>query len=186
MDQKSQLFKEAITLYSEKGFKFTMDELAARLYISKKTLYELVRSKEELVIQVIEYYFDGVEVMQNAIHTDTNLSVIEKLKKLLCATPDIPMQRYHLQELKMTYPEAYQVLDNKLRFGWERTTSVINQAKQDGLIRKIDNMLFSRIYVSVIQEIIGDNDIDTDLSFRQRQEQIVDMLLFGICFDNHH
>jgi AcrR family transcriptional regulator len=186
VDHKLHLFQEAINLYSEKGFKFTMDELAARLFISKKTLYEMVRSKEDLVIQVIEYYFDGVEVMQNAVHNDSNLSNIEKLKKLLCATPDIPMRRYHLQELKMTYPEAYQVLDNKLRLGWERTALVIDQAKKDGVIRDINNELFSRIYASAIEEIIRDNDIDTDLTFRQRQEQIVDMLLFGICFENHH
>jgi len=34
-----QLFSETMALYFEKGARFTMDEVAARLVISKKTLY---------------------------------------------------------------------------------------------------------------------------------------------------
>ena len=49
MTTEEKLFETTFALYQEQGVKFTMDELALRLGISKKTLYELVRSKEELV-----------------------------------------------------------------------------------------------------------------------------------------
>lgn len=181
MITQPQLFTEAMNLYSVRGIKFTMDELAVTLCISKKTLYEIVRSKEDLIIQVIEFYFKKVADLQNAIHSDTSLSAVEKLRKLLCATPDFMIRKVHLHELKMNYPAAFKVLDDKLRFGWDQTLSVMDQAKAEGTVKDIDNHLFSKLYASAIEEIILGNDIETQFTFRQQQEQIVDMLLFGIC-----
>lgn len=181
MATREQLYAETMALYAEKGGKFTMDELAARLYISKKTLYEMVRSKEELAVQVIEYYFEGVAALQKAVHEDKTLSTVEKLRRLLCATPDFPMRKYHLHELRMTLPAAYEMMDHKLRFGWEQTLSVIEQAKSEGAIRNIDTQLFSKLYAAAIEEIIQGNDITTDLVFKRKQEEIVDILLNGIC-----
>lgn len=181
MITQAQLFSETLNLYSERGIKFTMDELTARLFISKKTLYEMVHSKEDLIIQIIEYYFAAVAAIQDSIHADSSLSNVEKLKKLLCATPDFPIRKYQILELKMNYPAAYGVLDARLRLGWERTLSVIDQAKAEGKVKEIDNHLFSKVYAAAIEEIIMGNEIDTQLTFRQKQEQIVGMLLFGIC-----
>lgn len=181
MSTKSQLFTEAMTLYQEKGMKFTMDELSSRLCISKKTLYEMVQSKEDLIIQVIQFYFDGVAVLQDVIHAELSLSAVDKIKKLLCATPDFVIRKYQLHDLKMNYPAAFKLLDDKLRLGWERTFSVFDQAKKENAIKDIDNVLFSKIYAAAIEEIIMENDIDSTLSFRQKQEQIVDILLSGIC-----
>jgi len=174
------LFREAMNLYYEQGGKFTMDELAARLGISKKTLYERVRSKEELAVQLVEVYFAGVDELQEAIHADESLSALEKLRRLLCATPETPMRKYHLQELKASFPAAYRALDEHLRLGWERTLAVLEQGIADGSIRDIDASLFSRIYAASIEELLMENEIHTELTFRQKQAQLVDILLFGI------
>ena len=178
---KAQLFNEAINLYWEHGIKFTMDELAARLCISKKTLYEMVRSKEDLTVQVVEYYFDGIAALQDAIHADVSLSAVQKLKKLLCATPDLPIRRYHLHELKMNFPAAFKLLDDRLRLGWERTFAVMDLASAEGALKNVDKPFFSKIYAAAIEDILMENEIDSALTFRQKQEQIVDMLLYGIC-----
>ncbi|MEA4813215.1 MAG: TetR/AcrR family transcriptional regulator [Anaerolineaceae bacterium] len=180
MADKTQLFTEAMALYSEAGLKFTMDELATRLCISKKTLYEMVRSKEDLIIQVIQFYFEKVAALQDAIHADESLSSLQKLRKLLCATPDFAIRRHHLHEMKMNYPLAFKELDDKLRIGWERTFEVMEQAKKENAICKIDNYLFSKVYAAAIEEIIMGNDAQPYYNFSQRQEEIVDILIFGI------
>jgi AcrR family transcriptional regulator len=181
MIEKSQVFIEAMNLYLERGIKFTMDELSTRLCISKKTLYEIVPSKEELIQQVIIFYFDGVADLQKEIHADKSLSSVERVKRLLCATPDFALRKVHFHELKMNYPAAFKLLDDKLRLGWDETLSVIEQAKNEGALKEFDNLLFSKIYTACIEEIILANDLDNGSSFKQQQEQIVDMLLFGIC-----
>jgi len=169
-----------MNLYYEQGGKFTMDELAARLAISKKTLYERVHSKEELAVQLVEVYFAGVAELQDAIHADVSLPPLEKLRRLLCATPETAMRKYHLQELKNSFPAAYKALDEHLRLGWERTLAVLEQGIADGSIRNIDASLFSRIYAASIEELLMENEIHTELTFRQKQAQLVDILLFGI------
>jgi AcrR family transcriptional regulator len=175
-----QLFSETMSLYFERGARFTMVDLSARLGISKKTLYEAVRSKDELAVRMVEYYFAQVAALQDQIHADPALSPVDKLKKLLCATPDLPMRRYHLEELKRSFPAAYRILDERLRQGWERTLAVLDQAKAAGAVKNIDNPLFSRIYSAAIEDILMQNDIHSALTFKQKQQQIVEILLFGI------
>jgi AcrR family transcriptional regulator len=178
---QSQLFTETLDLYAEKGSKFTMDELAARLCISKKTLYEMVRSKQELAVKVIEFYFEGVAKIQQAIHADQTLSSVDKLKKLLCATPELPIRKYHLHEMRMSFPEAYELLDNRLRYGWDQTLALVDQAKAEGSVRAIDNQLFSKLYAAAIEDVLSENEIKDDEVFRRKQAEIVDLLLYGIC-----
>lgn len=49
------------------GLKFTMDDIARRLGMSKKTLYKLFRSKDELVLSVIKVGLDAQNEDQMAI-----------------------------------------------------------------------------------------------------------------------
>jgi AcrR family transcriptional regulator len=181
MTTETELYHEALELYWQQGLKFTMDELSERLLISKKTLYEMVRSKEELVTKVIEHYFELLAVEQDSIHCDASLSTVERLEALLCAIPSFQIKKYHFKELKATYPNAFAVLDEKLSRGWERTFSVIDKAKAEGTIRDIDNELFSKVFAAAIEGFLTENYIDSEFSFRDKLKQLVSLLLFGIC-----
>ena len=181
MTNEIDLYQETLQLYREQGLKFTMDELSNRLCISKKTLYEMVASKEALICKLITHYFDLVDQAQDIIHADESLNSLERLRQLLCAAPALEIRRYHLRELKVKYPVAFQLLDEKLTKGWERTFSVIDQAKAEGFINPdLDNTMFSKIYARLIEELVT-NDISSDMDFRQEQQKLVDILLFGIC-----
>ena len=181
MTNETELIQETLNLYRQQGLKFTMDELSNRLCISKKTLYEMVASKEELICKLITHYFDLVNQTQDMIHANESLSSVERLRQLLCASPALEIRRYHLRELKARYPAAFHLLDEKLSKGWERTFSVIDQAKAEGFINPdLNNLMFSKIYARLIEELMT-NDINSDLDFRQEQRKLVDILLFGIC-----
>lgn len=181
MTNDAELYNETLKLYWEQGLKFTMDDLSDRLAISKKTLYEMVRSKEELVTRVIERYFELLAVEQDTIHGDDSLPTLEKLKRLLSAIPAFPIKSYHLKELRSTYPNAFFILNERLSKGWERTFSVIDQAKAEGAIGEVDNELFSRVFAAAVERLLEEDDIDSEYSFKQKLEQLVQMLLFGIC-----
>lgn len=181
MTNENALFYETLKLYWEQGLKFTMDDLSERLMISKKTLYEMVRSKEELVTRMIERYFEMLAVEQDAIHSDTSISTVETLRRLLCAIPPFPIRQYHLKELRTTYPAAYAVLNEKLSRGWERTFSVIDRAKAEGAVGEVDNELFSSVFAAAIERFLEENDIESEHSFKEKLEQLVGILLFGIC-----
>jgi len=59
-----------VTTYQEMnkyGMKFTMDDVAAQLGMSKKTLYKLFRSKNELVLAVIESLIQFVKAKEQIV-----------------------------------------------------------------------------------------------------------------------
>ena len=69
-----------------------MGDLAARLGISKKTLYEQVHSKDELVSQVTEHYFVAVARDQVALRANNTIPPLEKVELILCVVPQLPFR----------------------------------------------------------------------------------------------
>ena len=56
---KEEIVKRALNDFMQYGFKtFTMDDLASKMGISKKTLYEHFPSKNDLVEAVLDYALD--------------------------------------------------------------------------------------------------------------------------------
>lgn len=55
---KAEIIETAIKMLKNQGIKFSVDELAQSLRISKKTVYRYFRSKEELALAVYDKIFD--------------------------------------------------------------------------------------------------------------------------------
>lgn len=181
MTNEEQLFRETFALYQEQGAKFTMDELAARLAISKKTLYELVRSKEELVDRALTFYFDAVERGQAAIRTDASLTALEKVEQLLCVVPEMPFRDYQIRELKRAFPAAYLRMTRWLSTGWEKTFAVMDAAIAEGTLEAFDKPLFSRLYAYAMEGLLQEREHLRTADFEDIQKRAVRLLLRGVC-----
>ena len=58
LSRRAELFDGLVALVLAEGFSaFTLDELAARLHCSKRTLYALAGSKEQLVRAAVVHFF---------------------------------------------------------------------------------------------------------------------------------
>src|ERR1700750_1215132 len=58
--RRAELFDELVGLLLAEGFSaLTLDDLAARLRCSKRTLYALAESKEQLVRAAVVHFFRG-------------------------------------------------------------------------------------------------------------------------------
>ena len=99
----------------------------------------------------------------------------------MSAIPAFPIKSYHLKELRTTYPNAFYILNERLSRGWERTFSVIDQCKSEGTIGELDNEFFSKVFAASVERFLEEEEIDSEYSFKQKLEQLVNMLLFGIC-----
>ena len=61
MDDKQNFLVKAAELFIENGAKtVTMDDVANAFGISKKTLYQMFRNKEELLEEILRYHLDLV------------------------------------------------------------------------------------------------------------------------------
>ena len=81
---KERILKQAEQLFLQFGYsKVTMDEIAANLGMSKKTLYKFFPSKEELVREIIYKMRCGVKDYIDDLLANNEMDFVEKLKRLM-------------------------------------------------------------------------------------------------------
>lgn len=136
-DIKIRIQQEATTLFMQFGLKsVSMDDIAAKMGVSKKTIYQHFQDKEQLVIEVVKAITSQNKTIcdqdrqqsTNAIHEI--FLAIEQMSKLFHhMNPSI------LFDLQKYYPEAFKVhTDYKYQY--------ILQVIKENLIRGIEEGLY--------------------------------------------
>lgn len=183
MDLKERVIDAVVEEFNEKGLKFTMDDLAKHLGISKKTLYSLVESKESLFLEMVDHVFGEIKKSERRIAEDPDLEVMEKLKKILIVLPEKykTVDFRQLYGLKTTYPNIYANIENRLETDWDLTFKVMQQAMEEGKIRKISMPVFQAIFNGTIEYYLSRSVlIDNHISYEDGLEQLIDILINGI------
>ena len=110
MSLEIKIVNATIDIFREKGVKFTMDDLANRLGVSKRTLYENIDSKETLLNLLVDEVFDSVTEKGKEEINDDSIGDLEKLKRVLTILPTsydtIDYTKIH--EVKKFYPKIYE------------------------------------------------------------------------------
>lgn len=115
--EKIAIYNAVIKLFGKKGIKFTMDDLAKELRMSKKTLYVYFKDKETLLLSTVDYIFDGIKEEEYKVSEDTSLSTVEKLEKIMGVMPDSykDINFAGLYMLKDKYPKIYKKSEKGLK-----------------------------------------------------------------------
>jgi AcrR family transcriptional regulator len=139
-------------LYTKYGIKsITMDEVAAELGMSKKTLYQHVNDKEDLVSKFID---NEIEIRQKQICEcfKAGYNAIEELFEISLYMNKLMREQNPATEhdLKKYYPEQYQKIVKVRR---ERMYSYIllnlKKGKGEGLYRnEMDDEVIAKLYLS--------------------------------------
>ena len=79
-ENKARILEGALNVYKTKGVKFTMDDLAAELGMSKKTIYTVFPDKGTLLYEVVDYTFDSIKETQDSVLNNPDLSLVDKLQ----------------------------------------------------------------------------------------------------------
>ena len=85
---KEKIIEGAIEVYKKKGPKFTMDDLATSLGMSKKTIYTVFHDKKSLLIDMVDYTFDAIKRAEEEVMKKPGLSTEERLRGILGVMPD--------------------------------------------------------------------------------------------------
>ena len=62
---KENIMQGTLQAFNQKGLKFTMDDIAKILGISKKTIYQVFRDKEALFLETVDYLFQELVHLYN-------------------------------------------------------------------------------------------------------------------------
>lgn len=186
MDLKETILKGTIQVFNDKGLKFTMDDIAERLKISKKTLYKVFDDKEALFLAMVDYIFDSIKESEREVVENKHLSTVEKIHKILGVLPegykDVDFRQLYL--LKGKYPNIYKQVELRLETGWESTIELIEQGMAEGSIKSVKiPILKMMLEASVEQFFQRDVLVRNNITYHDALDEVVDILMEGIT--NH-
>ncbi|MCO6499958.1 MAG: TetR/AcrR family transcriptional regulator [Vicingus serpentipes] len=161
-EKEEQLLFATLELFMKLGVKsLTMDDISQHLGISKKTLYQFVTDKKDLVKKAMQLAIKNDQCLlgdiavqeENAI--DELLAINEKVsEKLQSIQPAV------MYDLKKHYPEAWSMMeDHKKCFVYDMVVKNIDTGIQQGLYREnVNSGIVARVYITLIDKIF-DADI---------------------------
>ncbi len=183
MGVKERILEAVIEEFNEQGIKFTMDDVAKRLGISKRTLYETVKDKEALFIAAVDYVFNEIKESEKEIVENQSLDSIEKLKGILIVLP----QKYKtidfrkLYDLKVKYPKIFTKIENRLETQWEATFDIMNQAIAEGRVKEISLPVFQAVIIGTIEYYLSKSLlIDCEIPYEEALNQMLEIIMNGI------
>lgn len=183
MDLKETILKGTIQVFNDKGLKFTMDDIAERLKISKKTLYKVFDDKETLFLTMVDYIFDSIKESERKVIEDESLSTVEKIHKILGVLPegyrDVDFRQLYL--LKGKYPNIYRQVELRLETGWESTIELIELGMAEGRIRPLNIPILKMMLEASIEQFFQrDVLVQNNISYQDALDEVVDILMEGI------
>ena len=181
---RKMILNGTMEVFNEKGLKFTMDDVADELKISKKTIYKEFSSKDEIFETMVDYVFDNIKVREEEILNSSVYSTEEKIRLLLSAMPEgyrnINFQELH--PLKDKYPKVYKKVQKRLETGWEPTINLLEQGKNEGVIRLEVDLKIVKIMLEASLERFFEKDVmkGSGRKYNDYLNEVVDILLCGI------
>ncbi len=170
MKIQDSILSAAFELFMNLGVRsVSMDDLAQKLGISKKTIYASVETKEDLILQVIGNFLKLEESNIRKITTASSDAIDEiiSINRHILSYLRV-MKPSLIFDLKKYYPECWDMIENThLRFIREVIEQNILRGQQEGLYRKdISPMVISKLFITKSLLIIDEKEfslINNDL-----------------------
>lgn len=185
-DSKERILEATIKVFNKKGLKFTMDDIATELSISKKTIYKVFKDKETMFYDMVDYCFDAIKESEAAVVEDNTISTVEKVRRILSVLPEgyKSIDFRQLYELKAKYPKTYLRVEERLESGWENTIALIKQGIEEGEIRPVNvSILKTMIEATVEQFFQRDVLIVNEITYTDALEELVNIIVDGISIE---
>lgn len=182
-EQKERILKGTIQAFNEKGMKFTMDDLARILGMSKKTIYVEFTDKNSLFLAMVDYLFDGIKESEEEIINNTDIDIVDKITTMLGVLPesykDIDLRQLYM--LKDRYPVIYKRVEERFENGWQQTIELLKEAMEEGKVRKVNVDIFKMMMEAALEQFFQrDILIYNSLSYEEGLKEVVGILMNGI------
>lgn len=155
MEIKDRILVGAVELFMRNGIRsVSMDDIATRLGMSKKTLYKWFENKDQIVLGVMQQHLNREEVdceaafAQGANALEAMFNLIRWHREMLA---NIHPSIFH--ELQKYYPQAWALFDeHKNTFILAKVAANIRQGMAEGLYRPdLDVEVLSRLHLAEIE-----------------------------------
>ena len=180
---KDKVLKTAEKVITRRGTKFTMDELAAALNMSKRTLYEQFASKEELIETIFLVRMDRWEEYHHKLMEDAEIPVERFLHDyFIPSSKDYPIVTSELLGLLLRhYPNVKEKLLARSENEWKRLEAYLTRQNEAGNITTPDVQVLIFILQSLMvfatSKYVENNDAK---QYMKSLEDSIAVVLTGI------
>ncbi|MCW5925161.1 MAG: TetR/AcrR family transcriptional regulator [Saprospiraceae bacterium] len=159
-EQQEKLLKRVEELFLRYGIKsLTMDDVARELGISKKTLYQFVDNKDDLVLKVMERHIHEDCQQAEALRAESNDALDEILKVIQYNAVDLGRMKSNIVfEMQRFYPAAWEKME---QFTWEFMYKIVldnlEWGIRDGLYRAdFDADIMARMHIATMLQLFDE------------------------------
>lgn len=185
MSVKQNIISAAQELFFSKGIRrVTVDEIASKLKISKKTFYEHFENKDEVVYELVKHHLKThKEKIEELIKKSDN--IIEQTLSLVTCSSEMmkSINPVVFEDLKTFYPKAWKYLEEfKKNFIMDTIIKELEKGQKQGLIRKNINIKLMA-YLRLLQiNLLFETDVleKFNISFDELQKLLTTHFLYGI------
>ncbi len=183
-ETRVKILEAVLTEFKKKGSKFTMDDVASDLHMSKKTIYKEFNDKEEIFNALVDYCFDSIKAKEAEVKNDPSLSTVERIEKIMICMPDKyrDVDFRQVFTLRDKYPKIYTKVQKRLENDWEDTIALLEQGMEEGKIRKLPISVIKAMTEASIERFLSsDVPADNDSTYEDDLQVMIDILMRGIC-----
>lgn len=184
VELRERIIMKATEAFTSNGIKcITMDDIAAALGISKRTLYEVFSDKESLLKECIlkiqsdrDRYLQ--EVYEQSSHVlEVILAVFQKSIEIFHQT-----NKRFFEDIKK-YPKINAMMQDRRESDSEKTISFFKSGVEQGIFRSDVNFAVVNLLVREQFDILMNTDICKEYSFIEVYESIMFTYIRGISTD---
>lgn len=171
-----------INLYGVK--RFTVDDIAKDLGISKRTIYKYFDSKDELVSEFISTSIkDNINNTLEVVNKED--TIIDKLNAALLSHHKYEMPLDILEGIQKYYPKDWQKIEEQRNFKVKLVKDIISEGIKSGKLRSDINIeVISLILDKSTRAIFEYNFlVESNLNINNAVKEIEKILLYGILAD---
>ena len=181
MEDKTKFLLKSAQLFIENGAKtLTMDDIAREFGISKKTLYQKYKNKEELLEEVLQYKLE--EVIARINYLDENID--NAVERMICRDEEIDKVSHSnnnilIRQLLKYYPTIFH--KHMMNFS-EKFSQVlvhnIEKGRKQGFYRdNFDAEIYAKIFFQLVMSYDSSPYLDTSVIEREHYSQETMMML---------
>ncbi len=180
---KEEIMNAVLEEFQDKGLKFTMDDIARHVGMSKKTLYEIFRDKDTLFDEMVAHTFSKIKEEERKVLDNPELSTVEKIRKIMIVLPgryeNLNVKQIALLEQK--YPKVYRQIQKRLESDWEPTIALLREVMEAGQIRRISIPVLKAMIEGTIGQFFSTDVLSGEtVSYAQALEDMMDIIMHGI------
>ncbi len=179
MEIRQRILNSCRQLALIKGFRqLTLEEIAGRAGITKRTVYRRFRSKNEILEACVDDFLQAMEQHSDTLlNSDQDIPVImEEILSYLIAGEKTIISQQLLEDLHRYYPELWDKIN---QFRMERIRLIINLAQQQHSHKiSIDPLILGTVISAAIQSVLNPAFlIQNQIDFKDAAAQIVSIFL---------